>query len=60
MKEEYLIRCVIDPLARTFHLYSNFGKEKKVSCKTVDEFMNVLQVVRSQIHEDCLEYSNPL
>jgi hypothetical protein len=60
MTDEYLTRCVVDPLARTFYLYSNEGDEKEVSCETVDQFMNVLEVVRSQVSEDCLAYSNPL
>jgi hypothetical protein len=60
MTDEYLTRCVVDPLARTFYLYSNEGDEKKVSCETVDQFMNVLEVVRSQVSEDFLAYSNPL
>lgn len=60
MTDEYLTRCVVDPLARTFYLYSNEGDEKKVSCETVDQFVNVLEVVRSQVSEDCLAYSNPL
>jgi hypothetical protein len=60
MTNEYLTRCVVDPLARTFYLYSNEGDEKEVSCETVESFMNVLEVVRSQVSEDCLAYSNPL
>jgi hypothetical protein len=60
MTDEYLTRCVVDPLARAFYLYSNLGEEKKVNCESVDQFMNVLEVVRSQVHEDCLAYSNPL
>lgn len=58
--EEYLSRCVVDPLKRTFYLYSNEGSERKVFCETVDQFMNVLEVVRSQVHEDFLSYSSPL
>lgn len=60
MTDEYLTRCVVDPLARTFYLYSSEGGEKEVSCETVDQFMNVLEVVRSQVSENCLAYSNPL
>jgi hypothetical protein len=60
MNEEYLTRCVVDPLSRTFYLYSNLGEEKEVFCETIDQFMNVLEVVRTQVGEDCLAYSNPL
>jgi len=57
--EEFLSRCVIDTLARKFYLYSTEGKEKVVECETIDQFMNVLEVVRTQVSEDCLAYSNP-
>jgi hypothetical protein len=55
--EEYLTRCVVDTLARKFYLYSSEGSEKEVSCETVDQFMNVLDVVRSQLDEDTIAYS---
>ena len=58
--EEYLSRCVVDTLARKFYLYSSEGGEKVVECETVEQFMNVLEVVRAQVSDDCLAYSNPL
>jgi hypothetical protein len=58
-REELLSRCVVDTLARKFYLYSSEGKEKVVECETIDQFMNVLEVVRTQVSEDCLAYSNP-
>jgi hypothetical protein len=57
--EEVLTRCVVDTLARKFYLYSSEGGEKIVECETVDQFMNVLEVVRSKLDEDTLVYSNP-
>lgn len=60
MQDEYLTRCVVDPLKRTVYLYSNEGSEKKVICKTVEQFMNVLEVVRTQVSEDSLAYASPL
>jgi hypothetical protein len=60
MNEEYLTKCVVDPLARKFYLYSNEGETKEVACETIPQFINVLEVVRSQVSEDCLAYSNPL
>ena len=57
--EEFLTRCVVDTLARKFYLYSNQGDERTVECETVDQFMNVLEVVRTQVDEDSLVYSNP-
>jgi hypothetical protein len=58
--EEFLSRCVVDTLARKFYLYSSEGNEKVVQCENVDQFMNVLEVVRTQVSEDCLAYTNPL
>ena len=58
--EEFLSRCVVDTLARKFYLYSSEGGEKLVECETADQFMNVLEIVRSQVSEDCLAYTNPL
>ena len=58
--EEYLSRCVIDTLARKFYLYSSEGGERVVECETVEQFMNVLEVVRNQVSDDCLAYTSAL
>jgi hypothetical protein len=60
MNEEYLEKCIINPLSRTFYLFSNLGDRKEVSCETIEQFMNVLEVVRDKVSEDCLTYTNPL
>jgi hypothetical protein len=60
MQDEYLSRCVVDPIKRTVYLYSNEGTEKQVTCDTVDEFMNVLEFVRATVDEETLSYANPL
>jgi hypothetical protein len=60
MQDEYLARCVVDPIKRTVFLYSNEGAEKQVSCDTVEEFMNVLDFVRNTVDEETLSYVNPL
>ncbi len=60
MQDEYLTRCVVDPLKRTVYLYSNDGNEKQVTCETVQEFMNVLEFVRATVDEKTLSYANPL
>ena len=46
MDEEYLMKCVVDPLKKTFYLYSNEGQSKEVACDTTEQFMNVLNLVR--------------
>ena len=60
MQDEYLSRCVVDPIKRTVYLYSSEGSEKQVTCDTVDEFMNVLDFVRATLDEKTLSYVNPL
>ena len=60
MQDEYLSRCVVDPIKRTVYLYSSEGTEKQVTCDTVDEFMNVLEFVRATVDEDSLAYANPI
>jgi hypothetical protein len=58
--EEYLMKCVVDPIKRSFHLYSSEGDVKSVDCDNVEEFMNVLELVRATCPEDRLKYTDPL
>jgi hypothetical protein len=60
MQDEYLSRCVVDPIKRTVYMYSSEGSEKQVTCDTVEEFMNVLEFVRATVDEETLSYANPL
>jgi len=60
MTDELLTRCVVDPSKRKFYLYSNQGDEKTVDCENMEEFMNVLELVRRITPEDVLAYANPL
>ena len=58
--EEYLMKCVVDPVKRTFYLYSSEGDTKQVDCNNVEEFMNVLELVRATCPEERLGYADPL
>ena len=60
MDDEYLTKCVVDTLKRTFYLYSSDGDERVVKCDTVDEFMSLLDVVRNTAPDDVVSYTNPL
>ena len=60
MDDEYLTRCVVDPLKRKLYLYSSEGDEKTVDCEPMDQFMSVLRCVRETASEDVLSYVNPL
>ena len=55
--DEHLTRVVIDTCSRTFRLFSNEGGEKIVECDNMDEFMNVLELVRAVVDEDVVAYS---
>ena len=55
--DEHLIRVFVDTCARTFRLFSNEGGEKVVECDNMDEFMNVLELVRAVVDEDVVAYS---
>ncbi len=59
-EEEYLMKCVVDTLQRKFYLYSSEGDKKVVVCESVDEFMNVLELVRATCPEERLVYTEPL
>tara|TARA_Y100000004_G_scaffold185901_1_gene236731 strand:- start:74 stop:256 length:183 start_codon:yes stop_codon:yes gene_type:complete len=60
MQDEYLTRCVVDPVSRKFFLYSNEGEERVVECETVDQFMAVLELVRDITPDGVLAYADPL
>ena len=58
--DEYLMKCVVDPVKKTFYLYSSEGDTKSVVCDDTEQFMNVLKLVRATVDEDTLSYSSPL
>jgi len=60
MQDEFLTRCVVDPVSRKFFLYSSEGEERVVECETVDQFMAVLELCRNLLGDDILKYSDPL
>ena len=60
MEEDWLSKCVIDPSKRKVYLYSEGGEKKTVDCDTVQEFMNVLNFIRSTTSEDMISYAEPL
>ena len=56
--QESVLGIVIDVCTRTFLLISDEGNEKLVNCDTVQEFMNVLEVVTANLSEDQIEYAD--
>ena len=55
--QETVQGIVIDVCTRTFLLLSDQGSERLVECDSVDEFMNVLEVVTSNLSEEQIEYA---
>ena len=56
--QETVQGIVIDVCTRTFLLISDQGSEKIVECDTIEEFMNVLEVVTANLSEDQIEYAD--
>jgi len=56
--QESVLGIVIDVCTRSFLLLSDEGNEKMVECETVNEFMNVLEVVTANLSEDQIEYAD--
>lgn len=56
--EECVEGIVIDVCTRTFLLLSDQGNERVVECDTVDEFMNVLEVVTANLDPEQIEYAD--
>ena len=60
MEDEYLTRVVVNPLSKSFLLISNMGEEKIVDCDSINQFVNVLEVVRNLVDEEDVAYVDPL
>ena len=45
--DEYLTSILVDINSRYYVLFSSNGDEKKVECDTVEDFMRVLELVRT-------------
>jgi hypothetical protein len=58
--QDFLTRVVVDTSLRKFYLYSSEGNSKTIDCENVDQFMNVLELVRALIKEDDIVYAEPL
>ena len=56
--EEYLVKCIVNPMAKKFTLFSDQGTEVEVSCETTEQFMGVLKFTRQKLTDDRLQYVN--
>lgn len=55
---ECVMGIVIDVCTKSFLLLSDEGSEKQVKCDTTEEFMNVLEVVASNLSPEQIEYAD--
>jgi hypothetical protein len=58
--DEWLTRVVVDTCLRKFYLYSNYGETRIVDCDDVDQFMNVLELIRAIVSEQYIAYAEPI
>lgn len=58
--DEYLTDVMVNVGARTFVMFSNEGTERKVECDTVDEFMEILEMVRVLVDDEIVRYISPV
>ena len=57
--DEYVTRCIVDPMRRSVRLLSSQGDERNVDCDTLEEFMNILELVRAVVPDEVLVYVDP-
>ena len=55
---EYVQGIVIDICTRSFLLLSDQGDERFIECDTVEQFMNVLEVVTANLEDDQIQYAD--
>ena len=60
MQDEFLTRCVVDITKRIFYIYSSEGDTKEIICDTIEQFIDILEVIRNNCPEDALVYAEPL
>ena len=60
MQDEFLTRCVVDITKRIFYIYSSDGDTKEIICDTIEQFIDILEVIRNNCPEDALVYAEPL
>lgn len=59
-EDEYLTSILVDINSRYFVMFSDKGDERKVECESVNEFMDVLELVRAVVDEDIVFYVDPV
>ncbi len=57
MNDASVVKTIVDICSRSFKIVSDEGYIQLVQCDSVQEFMDVLQVVNEFMDEDMLVYS---
>ena len=57
MNDASVVKTIVDICSRSFKIVSDEGYVQLVQCESVQEFMDVLQVVNEFMDEDMLVYS---
>ncbi len=57
MNDASVVKTIVDICSRSFKIVSDEGYVQLVQCETVQEFMDVLQVVNEFMDEDMLVFS---
>ena len=57
MNDASVVKTIVDICSRSFKIVRDEGYIQLVQCETVQEFMDVLQVVNEFMDEDMLVYS---
>lgn len=56
--QETVQGIVIDVCTKSFLLLSDYGNTKEVQCETTEQFMNVLDVVTSNLEPEQIRYAD--
>ena len=56
MFDDSVVGVIIDICARTFLVLSDQGRERKVTCESVDQFMRVYKVCTDQLPIELIKY----
>ena len=58
MNDDWVNRTVIDVCNRSFLIISDDGEEKRVTCETTEQFMDVMEVVTELLEPERIKYAD--
>ena len=57
--DEYLTSVLVDIGSRYFVMFSSDRNERKIECDSIDEFMNVLELIKKIVDDEIVYYTEP-